>query len=87
MELFYISRNFYFRKQFSELEKYKKATIIFREMKLSSPKLQNLYFRRELERPEYQKFQRECFKYKPKRKVACTFLRKKQNFLNQNSLL
>ena len=51
-------------------------------MKLSSPKLKNLYFRRELERPENQKFQRECFKYKPKRRVAYTFLRKKQNFLN-----
>ena len=80
MELFYISRNFYFRKQFSELEKYKKATIIFREMKLSSPKLQNLYFRRELERPENQKFQRECVKISPKEKLLILSLERSKIF-------
>ena len=49
-------------------------------MKLSSPKLKNLYFRRELERPENQKFQRECVKISPKEKLLILSLERSKIF-------
>ena len=51
MELSYISRTYISGRNFL-----RKPTIIFWEIKPSGPKLKNLYFWRELVRPENQKF-------------------------------